>query len=262
MDRGMAPLVHSLSDLSDLVSFAIIEVLFLLAVIVLPRVLRRPVRRLGLDSAAGNIVDTFKIVISLTGILLTFLLVQAYGNLRSAEELTVREASAINSVDRGLLRYGDPRAAALRPMLLDYARAITDDEWKSMTLTRRSEKADHFYTEVSRPARALTPQTPREQTIFTEIVRGLDDVSDLRETRLGAAGMALPGFFWSAVTCLFLLLAVLASLVEPSLERAFTLGGMTAAIGMLFSLVVVVDEPFHGEDAIKPAAIKVMIART
>jgi hypothetical protein len=262
----MAPLVHSLSDLSDLLSFAIIEVLFLVAVIVLPRVFRRPVRRLGLDSAAGNIVDTFKIVISLTGILLTFLLVQAYANLRSAEELTVREASAINALDRGLLRYGDAGAAALRPMLLDYARAIADDEWKTMVLARRSAKADQSYNAVSRPARALTPQTPREQTIFAEIVRGLDDVADLREARLNAAVMALPDFFWNAVTVLWLLLVVLATLIEPSIERAFTLGGMVAAIGMLFTVVVVVDEPFRGTDAIRPAAIerviKVMIART
>jgi len=50
----MATLVHFLSDQSDLHSFAIIELTFLLAVIVLPRVSRRLVRRLGLEHMCGD----------------------------------------------------------------------------------------------------------------------------------------------------------------------------------------------------------------
>ncbi len=251
----MASIIHWLTRQPNVAVFATIVFVCVSAVVLAPFLARRAVHRLGIEGQSGGIIDSFKTVIAFTGVLLSFSLVQVNGNLRSAEELVVKEASAIANVDRAMLRFADPKMAAIRPALLTYARAIVTDEWPNMT-TGRAEKVDTLYNDVSRPARAIDPATPRQQTIFAEIVRGLDDISDLRETRLSAATLALPSLFWNVIATLFTMLVILSGLIAPTLDRTLTLGGMIAAVAMLCALVVILDVPFEGDAAVKPAALE------
>src|SRR5579862_2172061 len=58
-------------------------------------------------------------LITFTALILAFSLVQAQANHRKTEELVAKEASALNTLDRQLLRYGE-QGAALRLALWGY----------------------------------------------------------------------------------------------------------------------------------------------
>lgn len=255
----MVDIIHWLTRQSTGLIFSVVEIVFVGAVVLAPLLFHRMTRRLDMEEHAAGVTEAFKTVISFTGIVLAFSLVQVQGNFRAAGELAAKEAAAVATVDRALMRYGDPRMAIIRPEIADYARAIISDEWRQMPDTGRSEAVDALYGEASRKAREIEPATPRQQIIFAELVRGLNEMSDLREARLTSAQMALPDLFWNVVTALFVLLIVLAGLITPTLDRALTLGSMIGAIGMLFALVVVIDQPFEG-DAVQPTAMRHAIA--
>ncbi len=251
----MTDLIHWLTRQSVAVIFALVELVFVGAVILVPILLHRAARRLGMEAHAASVTDAFKTVIAFIGIVLAFSLVQVQGNLRAVGELGVKEAAAVATVDRAILRYGDPEMAAIRPGLADYARAIVADEWHQMPAMGRNTTVDALYDRLSKAARSIDPATSRQQVIFTELIRGLDEMSDLRNARLASVKMALPALSWNVVTALVVLLILLSSLIAPTLDRALTLGSIIGAIGMLFALVVIIDRPFEGE-AVEPDAMQ------
>lgn len=255
----MTEITHWLTRLPEFLSFAIVLAVLVSAVCVAPRLLRRPVSRLRIEAQAGSVIDAYKAVIGFLGLVLAFSLVQAQTNYRASEELVVREANAIGNVDRSLARFGDPRMSGLRPPLLEYAKAVVGEEWRVMSSGGRSARADALYVQVSRPARAVDVVDPRQQAIFNEILRGLDDVADFRESRLNAASVGLPGLFWDVVTALFILLVILSALVAPTLDRALMMGGMVAGLGLVLALVIIVDLPFEGDVAVQPRALNRVI---
>lgn len=259
----MLEITHWLTRQPEAVTFAVVVLGLVSAVVLAPRLLRRPVSRLRMESQAGSILDAYKAVIGFIGLVLAFSLVQAQTNYRAGEDLVVKEANAIGNVDRSLARFGDPKMSSLRPAFLDYAKSIVSEEWRIMASGGRSARAEVLYAQVSRAARSVDAANPRQQAIFTEILRGLDDVADLRESRLSAATTGLPGLFWNVVTALFVLLVILSALVAPTRDRAFMMGGMVAGLGLVLALVIIVDLPFDGDVAVQPRAInRIMVAMT
>lgn len=199
----------------------------------------------GEESSEG--FDSFLAVASAAAVLLAFSLVQVDSATHATDEAVSKEAAAINSTDRVLTRYGDPQMTALRPILLDYANAIVGDEWPRLALGERSVKVDELYTALSKSARIAEPTTPRQQTMYSEILKYLDDLADLREQRISAANNGLPTMFWIAVGMMFLLMLILVARLEPRTERLWTTGAIAGAIGVLLAVIIVVEAPFHGE---------------
>jgi hypothetical protein len=84
--------------------------------------------------------------------------------------------------------------------------------------------------------------------------------------RIAAAESGLGNLYWGTVTGLVVLLVILASMAQATLERAFALGGLICAAALLLSLVVILNKPFSGETVVSPAPIErvigAMTART
>ena len=218
----------------------------------------RRLLRLPEDKARDEAAfDAFKAVMAMAGVVLAFSLVQAESNLRSDQAQVGREASAILIVDRALLRIGIPDAANARPLLTAFIRSQLNDDWPSLVKSgTRSPVTDASYTALSRVVRSLEPQSRREEIIYAELIKAMDDVSDARETLIQDANLQLPDFFWTMALAFVFLGLVLGCLSEARINRAAALSGTAAGIGLLLSFVVIVDEPFRGETSIKPKSIE------
>ena len=212
------------------------------------------------DKRSSGALDAFKAIAAWAALVTVFSLVQAQGNLRMTDADISKEASAFNNMDRVLLRSGDPIFVNLRPALQAYGRAVIDKEWPLLAHGGRAAEANDAFAALSRTGYAFQPSNSREEAMFGQFVRALNDLSDLREARLGNSELSLPSLFWATLTMVMLLLVLLASLVTPAPERTMQLRGMIAALGILLSLVVIVDLPFSGETAASPAPIERMLA--
>jgi hypothetical protein len=200
--------------------------------------------------------DAYKAIMAMVGVVLAFSLVQVNGNLRSAETLVAREASAFAQVDRTLLRFGSDAAMSTRPLLAAYGRSRVDDEWPGLGHGARNATTDIRYTALSRVARALEPMQGRQQAMYSELLKGLDDLAETREMVLQDAETALPAFFWWVTNGFLVLALALAVLCDPTLNRAVGLGASAAAIGLLLAFVIIIDEPYQGETSVTPLAIQ------
>jgi hypothetical protein len=249
----MLDLIHTLPDLVILP----MVVAILVAVAMLAPLAGRHLLRLQGNAARDEgAFDAYKAIMAMVGVVLAFSLVQVNGNLREAESLVAREASAFALVDRTLLRFGSDAALNARPLLAAYGRSRVDDEWPGLARSERNATTDLRYTALSRFARAVEPAQGRQQAMYSELLKGLDDLAETREMVLQDAETALPIFFWF-VTGGFLALALaLALMSDPALSRIVGLGASAAGVGLLLAFVIIIDEPYKGGTSVTPLAIK------
>ena len=162
----------------------------------------------------GNAWDAYRVVVSLTALVLAFSLVQAQTNSRNVEAELRHEASTLVEAAHDLQRLG-AEAAGLRAMLLDYGRTIIGEEWLLLTAGGRSQRADGLLVALERATRVIAPRgqaaagagaAPRPG----DFVWRLERLSDLREERITSATLRLPHAFWRALAALVLVTIVLA----------------------------------------------------
>jgi len=252
--------VIHLHELPNIGIMVVVTGTLLLAVILGPIIAQRIFGLPASDKRSAGALDAFKAIAAWAALVIVFSLVQAQGNLRLTEADINKEASAFNNMDRVLLRSGDPTFVNLRPALQAYGRAVIDKEWPMLAHGQRAPEANDAFAVLSRAGYAFQAANAREEAMFGQFVRMLNELSDLRETRLGNSDLSLPSLFWATICMILLLMVVLASLVTPAPERTMQLRGMITALGILLSLVVIVDLPFSGETAASPAPIERMLA--
>jgi hypothetical protein len=214
---------------------------------------------------ADYIIRAQATLITVTGMVLAFSLVQAQGNIRQTEELVAKEASTMNTLDRLLLRYGD-QGAALRPLLWAYTTSIIEDEWPALRDGQSSPITSARLTPLSRAVFQLDPQSGRQVTIYGEMIKTIDDMADERERRVSAANLQLHSEFWMVTFLLGLILVALSTLIEAVGYRVVSIGAQGLALALLAALVFCSDRPFKGNISVYPVPIAkvlvIMNART
>jgi hypothetical protein len=115
-----------------------------------------------------------------------------------------------------------------------------------------SDKAAALINQVFRQAGSLDPQTPREQIIFSEIFRHLNELMNNRQKRLQDAQDAMPAMFWIVVLIATALLVAYTGLIPYTRANFAMVAGMAASIGLIFFFIVALDHPFAGDTAVAP----------
>ena len=256
----MRGLLYELHRLPDLGILAVIVIVVTGLTMLSPHIGRHILRFPRNSERDAAVFDAFKAIMAMAGVVLAFSLVQANANLHSAQALADKEGSVLSDLDRTLLRSGIPALIELRPALASYAHSLVADEWPALQHGESSAKPDPFYTVVSKGARTFAPVDNRQTTMYAELLRQLDTLSDLRTEIANAADAELPSFFWIATGGLLGIGVILGALADASLARTVGMGATSAAVALLLAFVVIIDRPFEGETAVGPDAIQKAIA--
>lgn len=203
--------------------------------------------------------DALKAVTGFMVFVVAFSLVQVQGQFRTAEDMALKEATAISTMDRALFHFGTPASLAGRLDLLAYAGSVVTDEWPLLARNQRSVKTDALFKKFAADVRLLEGETSRQRAAEGEMLRTLDNMEDMREARIAAAEFGLMPLFWWVACGLFGIILVLAFFTSASIDKTLANCGMICAIGMMLSLVLVYEDPFAGDISVTPAALKRVI---
>ena len=200
------------------------------------------------NDIAGFIFTT---VGAIYGVLLAFITVIAWEQYNSAVENAAKEATAALAMYRTLSLYPDQeQAGKVAQNLLAYIHSAVEDEFPKMAKMKRSRATIQAIDLLWLNTSTLKPQTLHEQALFNNIVKDLNNISQLRAERLGSAfGPKLVGImrhilvfgaiitlisavffgaesFWWHITLTSLLAILIASILFVTLELAhpFTSG--------------------------------------
>jgi hypothetical protein len=255
----MRQVLHWLHKLSDPEILALVLTTITLAMMAAPLLGKKLLRLSERKERDEAVFSAFSAVVSMLGVVLAFSLVQANNTLREFQGKVTKEAAAFQALDRTLLRIGKPGFIELRPSLAAYGQSILTDEWPKLTAGGRSAKTDDLFNALSNAVHALSPDDPRQQTIYAELVKTLDSLADLREELISGAdpeSSGLPVFFWTTILGLIAVAFCLATLATPSLGRTVAVGAAAAAIALLLAFVIIVDIPFEGETSVSPTPLQ------
>jgi len=202
-------------------------------------------------------LDTFKVLGPLAGVFLSFSLVQAIGQFRVADANVSREAANIYQLDRamaGIASLADTRPARLA--LRDYLRALLNEEWPG--LRRGGGDAPQTSLALARlqgEVEELVATFPADVRMSNDIDRAMDDVQEDRAARLAIAHGGLPAVMWWVLACLFGLLFACAAFLQGANERHPLPVLYVAGLGLLASLLFIMDRPFQGDLSVSPAPL-------
>jgi Protein of unknown function (DUF4239) len=202
----------------------------------------------------------FSPIASSTGLLIGFLLNQAQSNFREVESIVSIEAGRINNLDRLLLRFGSQQALEVRGQLRAYIESVIDDEWHDLSHGSGSKETHLLWRAISQSIFKLDPETPKQFTLYSDIIKKSEEVAESRETRIDRADKRLPFLFWVVIFICLSTLILVNTLFVPSSNFFFGLTILPIAFGGLLSLLVITDQPFKGQTSIVPTALKKVLA--
>ncbi len=211
------------------------------------------------ESVAKGAEEGFKLVTSLTLLLLAFCLVRAQEDHRNVEDLVAREATIIYKLNTSLGSFGTPETAVLQGKLLRYAESTVRDEWPLLAMGRRSSKVSGLLEELSAGCRQLIPQNQTQQFARAEILTTLTQMTDVREARLSASHLSLPIYYWQAIFAAILLLVIVGWFQHPLSKLAIYVGGVVIGVSLILTLLIITDGIFTGQNRVSPIAIERMV---
>ncbi len=199
------------------IQILILLVLFFVVMLdILPRLLQSIPALTPTQDSTRLGLGLFGSIITLSGLLIGFLLNQAQSNFREVQSLVSQESGRINNLDRLLTRYGDPAISQIRKELFDYMNSIVNDEWPMLVNGSGSTKTHMLWRGISRKIMSLEPITNRQTAMYTDIIKKSEEVAESREARIERSAVRLPGLFWVVILICMLALMAINTLFLPS----------------------------------------------
>jgi Protein of unknown function (DUF4239) len=198
------------------------------------------------DSTRGT--GVFSVLARGVAVLLAFVIFLALQTFRTAKEDAGEEAVATTQLYRTTALLPDPGASELRGDLVCYARAVIEDEWRTMSAGDESSTVQGWLDRMTSTIASTSPENQREATAYAE---WFDQDAQRREGRRGRLAQAepfVPSLLWVVLVVGALLVIGYMMLFADPKERgpvqAFMVGAVTAVIVSGLVVVAFLDSPY------------------
>ncbi|MFI7387236.1 hypothetical protein [Streptomyces sp. NPDC049813] len=230
----------------------VVAVLALLAGLAANRWLR-PRLVNGDDHDGMAVKDLVGPLLTMTVLLLSFVLVTANGSYGKAEVASRGEARALDQLVETAEYAPKAEQARIQADAVCYARAVRAQEWPAMADGNGSAAPSVWSTSVRGSFKSLVGQP-----VFGMLVSADNKRSDEREERLTQATSSIPGtIFWVLLATLVITVAALRVCLPRKNNRGqlITLVVITALLTTALVIIRDVDRPFGGIIDVAPTAI-------
>jgi Protein of unknown function (DUF4239) len=196
-------------------------------------------------------------------VMLAFVVVDEWETLDTARTNTFTEADELGAL------YWNARAMPadvgrdLELTTKQYAQVVIDREWAMMAQGQTSSQATDLVYTMRDEINALPTATPREQELFAQSLRHVNNLESARRRRLDDSSEALPPFLWAVL--------VIGSVLTVGYTFLFGLPNIwahiliAAPLAVLVALVLIVidqlNHPFSGMVAVGPDAYRIFLDR-
>ncbi|MGW6055325.1 bestrophin-like domain [Streptomyces sp. NPDC055189] len=205
------------------------------------------------DDTGMAVKDLVGPLLTLTVLLLAFVLVTASGSYGKAEVAARGEARALDQLTEIAEYTPASERERVQADAICYARAVRTAEWPAMADGRGSDAPNVWSTDVRRSFRDL-----EGKPVFGMLIAADNKRSDEREERLTQATASIPGtIFWFLLVTLAITVVALAVCLPRKNNRGqlIALTVITALLTTTLCIIRDVDRPFAGIVSVKPTAI-------
>ncbi|HVU59729.1 MAG TPA: DUF4239 domain-containing protein [Candidatus Saccharimonadales bacterium] len=200
----------------------------------------------------------FSVGAVLFSVIIGFLAVVAWERYLNVQQNVVSEAASVQAAYRESGLLDAPTGQPIRTGLARYAQLVVRDEWPELADGKSSPAVARQLDAVWTAADTVKSSSDGQITIGTSVAESLTAVTKGRQTRLYDSAVGLPWFFWTFVLAYAVFLVVMFNLFKnrrlgPQLGLNVILG---LVIGAVCLFILLIDYPFAGDTAIRPAAFR------
>lgn len=195
------------------------------------------------------------------GLLLGLLTVAAWGNYNQTMTIVSQEAATIATLYRDLAGYPKPAQNELRYRLRQYVQLVIEKSWPAQQQGKLPTSETAVLNLFQKHFFGLDGFSQSQLVLHAETIRAYNSLVELRRQRLEAINGGVPGVIWAVV-----LLGAMATIffsycfvVKSYLLHATLTGVLSAMIGLMVFLLVVLDHPFWGEVSVSSDAYKAVL---
>ncbi len=211
------------------------------------------------NDVAGPLFSTVGVVYA---VLLAFMVILVWGDFDKANINVEREAIRLVNLYRDSQAFGPELRNPARALFKEYAGLIINEEWKMLPFSQSSPKVSAAINQMFSLYSGYLPKNLTEQAFFTESVRNLNELVDLRMSRLIQTRTGVHPLLW------FIL--IIGGMV--TITFTFFFGSenfssqivMSVLLSILIALILftilALDFPFGGSISISPNAFRQIAA--
>jgi uncharacterized membrane protein len=212
-------------------------------------VMRRFVSPETRQRASQTASVTLQVTATIYAILIAFVIVDAYGQLRDTQGQISRKASNLAIVYENSRDIPDPSGAAIRKVSLEYARAVVDRGLPRFENTDEPDlPTDEALERVFRTVQQYEPKSEAERAAYDNAVGALDAIVATRAQLLDSARATIPNTLIALLVVIGLVVMAVATLLDTQHRRShlFMLSALALVIWLTIALVISLDYPFSG----------------
>jgi hypothetical protein len=196
------------------------------------------------------------------GIILAFVVIVMWQQYDKAYEDALKEGAEARELYRDLSLY--PRPAQVKGALDSITRfvhLVVEEEYPAMRVMKTSPATEEAVNALWSDTLKINPQSPQEQILYSKIIRTLESLTKLRESRLIQMDTSLPPLIWLALITGTLITMVFSSIfgAEKLWLHALLAAMLAVIIGTTYFLIVQLDYPFMGAISVEPSSYKSLL---
>jgi len=187
-------------------------------------------------------------------VLLAFVVVVGWQNFDKAEFHAENESNCLGDLYRSAVAFEKPFRDELRPLLEDYARIVVNEEWKLLAKGEESVRASDTLKKVWELYANYEPKTEKEKAFFSESLRKLDELREMRRLRIIDSRSGIHPLLW-----LVLIIGAIITIAftfffgsDKFIVHAIMASTLAAIIALILLTILSFDFPFTGSVRIEP----------
>ena len=190
--------------------------------------------------------NVFRVVGLLVGLVLALSFSEVISDLKTIRRAIAQEAVAISDIFNGLKAYDIDKTVETRVLLVDYSKAVINDEWLTLADDNLSQRVDAIKGQLSEAIINLEPVNSKQKELKSAMIADFDTLSDFRITRLNGA-LAKPPVFTYIIIFGFLVTMACFGVYPPRTPLVVPILFYTIFIGLVLYLILQLSDPFQGD---------------
>jgi hypothetical protein len=200
----------------------------------------------------------FRVIGILVSLFLSLTFADVVLELNQIEVSIEREAVMIDDIHQDLGRYNSNRALRAQALLEDYIEAVINHDWPALANDQLSDEARSIFAQLEHEVLYLEDDTEVQGILRSRIISDVDQISDLRLSRLEQA-LAKPPLFLIVVIFGFLATMVCFGPNKPHRQTVALLSLYTLLVGLVIYLILAYSDPFQGSTGIEPTSLEFVL---
>src|SRR5262249_11111648 len=139
----------------------------------------------------GNYLQTLG---SIYAVLLAFVVFVVWNQFNEARAFVDTESNELLDLYRTVPGLAEPTRGRVRALLRQYVQAVIENEWETMGSAgpRGGGAGAPIRDEMWQAVHSAEPQQEPDRSLYREVLKRLDDVSDARSSRLNSSRTKIP----------------------------------------------------------------------